>query len=77
MEDVSRTTKNAWNRFLLSPAGLEGMLYLRERMPEINSTNDSGIILEAGVGKGYRRALDLLSQFTAADPTPTGDLENR
>lgn len=43
------------------------MLYLRERTPEITKGDQASIVFEAGVTQGFRRALDVFSEFLAAE----------
>lgn len=76
MEELKRTTKHEWNRFLRSPAGIEGLLYLRERTPQIDAKEQATIVLQAGVSQGYRSALDALDAILADVPAKEVGYEN-
>ena len=67
MTEPKKSTLVAWRRFVSTNEGQEGMLYLRERTPEITKGEQASIVFEAGVTQGYRRALDVFSEFLAAE----------
>ena len=76
-EELKKTTRSDWARFLAGNSGIEVMLYLREREPRISGKEGSSIVFEAGVSEGYRRALDLInSTINTAAPTREVDYEN-
>lgn len=52
------------------------MLLLRERMPDVRKSDADGIIFDAGVAQGYRKALDFLSEYIAQKPSQSQDIEN-
>jgi len=76
MESVKKSTHVSWRRFLITPEGIEGMLYLRERTPNIVKGDANEIIFGAGVVEGYRRALDTLSEIIAAETKPEDRADN-
>lgn len=55
------------------------MLYLRERVPTIVTGDSHEIILQAGVVKGYNKALDTIPEVLGKtdDEQKLSDLENK
>lgn len=77
MTELRKLTTISWRRFLLSPEGVEAMLYLRERTPSIDKGVDPySMIFEAGRCQGYRNCLDTISEIIAKEPTKSESLEN-
>lgn len=76
MIEIQKPTQLAWRRFLLTPEGKEGMLYLRERSPRIERGDQNAIIFGAGVVEGYRMAIDIIPDVIGADIKPSQDFEN-
>lgn len=77
MRELKPVTRRAWFRFLHTAEGVDGMLWLREQIPQVASGDTSNIILSAGVSQGFRRSLDLIADTIAAEQSsPNEDLEN-
>lgn len=74
--ELRKVTQLAWRKHLLSEAGIEGMLVLRERTPVVGRGESHNIIFDAGVVEGYRRALDSIDAIIAAEPQKPESLEN-
>lgn len=55
------------------------MLYLRERIPTVIDGESHSIILQAGVVKGYNRALDTIPEVLGKtdDDVKLSDAENK
>lgn len=67
-----------WRKFLQSPEGQEGMLFLREKVPSVLSGESHAIIFGAGKAEGFKIALDTISELlTMREAIPDSDLENR
>lgn len=79
MVELKKTTILSWRKFLSTEAGQEGMLYLRERVPSVNDGEAHSIILQAGVVKGYNRALDTIPEVLGKvdDAQNMSELENK
>jgi hypothetical protein len=77
MEALTKPTRNSWNRFILTAAGQEVMLYLRERTPPVTGKDQATIVFEAGISEGHRRCLELINSIIAADATREADYENQ
>lgn len=70
MTEFKRTSQLTWRRHLLSPSGMEGMLFLREHQPTVNRLNQTqphDIIFDAGKIEGYRIALDMIENIISAN----------
>lgn len=76
MSDVKKITQIAWDKFLRSDAGIEGMLVLRERTPSVHKGESHDIIFEAGVVEGYRRAIDAITHIISVEQPKNEELEN-
>lgn len=76
MTELKKVTQLAWRKLLLSDAGIEGLLVLRERGPQIYQGDSHNIIFQAGKVEGYREALLLMQEFIAAEPKKEENLEN-
>lgn len=74
--ELKKVTQLSWRRFLLSDAGTEGMLYLRERAPSIQSGTSEEIIFGAGRAQGFRDALDAIANVIGVEPRETQDPSN-
>ncbi len=74
--ELRKVTQLAWRKHLLSEAGIEGMLILRERTPVVGRGESHNIIFDAGVVEGYRRALDSIEAVIAAEQPKPEQLEN-
>lgn len=67
MTEIKRTTKLAWRRFLQSEPGMEGMLFLREKLPSVIKGQQHEIVFDAGVTQGYGKCLDNISEILAVE----------
>jgi hypothetical protein len=76
MTELKRATQLAWRRHLLSPVGVEGMLYLREMSPRVGGGDSTAIVFSSGKAEGYREALDRISDVISAEPIKQEDLDN-
>jgi hypothetical protein len=76
MTQLKKVTQLAWRKLLLSEAGIEGMLVLREQAPGVSVGDSHNIIFQAGKSEGYRQALETIQNLIAAEPTKPEDLEN-
>lgn len=66
--ELKRVTKLAWRRLLVSDAGTEGMLVLKEQQPSIGGAGESHqIIFQAGVNEGYSQAIAKIYQLASAE----------
>ncbi len=61
---------------MLTPAGVEAMLFLRERAPSIPKGPADEMIFDAGRVEGYRMAIDMISEIIAVAPKKEENLEN-
>ena len=57
-------------------AGVEGMLFLRERTPSISKGDADGIIFDAGKVEGYKNAVDTISEIIAVRQQKEEKVEN-
>lgn len=76
MTELKKITQLSWRKHLLSDAGVEGMLYLRERQPAINKGPADEMIFEAGKVEGYKEALDRISEIIAAEQKKEQSVDN-
>lgn len=76
MTELRKVTQLAWRKFLLSDAGMEGMLYLREHIPSIQPSDADSIIFQAGTTQGFKNGIDTISEIIAAEPVKEQKLEN-
>ena len=74
--ELKKNTQVVWRRFLSSPEGIEGMLYLREAGPRVTKGDQASIIFESGVAEGYQRALDKLKDTIAREVIAVPSVEN-
>ena len=65
MTELSRATQLAWRKFLISDAGVEGMLFLREKTPSVSKGESHAIAFDAGRVDGYKAAVDTISEIIA------------
>ncbi len=64
----SKPVQLGWRKFLLSQAGVEGMLYLREKAPSVFKGTSEEMIFDSGKAQGYRDCLDTISQVIGVEP---------
>ncbi len=76
MVELKRVTQLAWRRFLASDAGVEGMLYLREMSPTIQSDQPHQIIFGAGKVEQHRLTLDMIRDIVGKEQVKEENLEN-
>lgn len=76
MIELKKQTQLEWRRHLLTEAGNEGMLFLRERSPTIHKGQADEMIFEAGKAEGYKMALDMISEVIAIAPKKEINIEN-
>lgn len=76
MTELKKQTQLEWRRHLLTPAGIEGMLFLRERSPSIHKAGADEMIFDAGKAEGYKMAIDMISEIIAVAPKKEENLEN-
>jgi len=76
MTELKKQTQLDWRRHLLTPEGIEGMLFLREGMPSIHKGPADEMIFEAGIVEGYKKAIDRISEVIAVAPKKEVNLEN-
>jgi hypothetical protein len=75
--ELRKVVKLAWRKWLMSEAGIEGMLVLRESCPTVSGTGDSHqIIFQAGVAEGHKRALDSIHNLIATEEIKVENLES-
>jgi hypothetical protein len=67
MIDLKKITTLQWRKHLASDAGMEGMLYLRERIPSVHKGTADEMIFEAGKVEGYKMAVDTISELIAME----------
>lgn len=79
MIELKKISSLKWRQFLATDAGMEGMLYMRERTPSVIGGDSTQIIFEAGKSEGYKFALDRISEVIAIDINKDQDknLENQ
>lgn len=77
MTQIKKVTQLAWRKLLLSDAGIEGMLVLREQTPGVSIGDSHNIIFQAGKAEGYKLALETIQNLIAAEDTKPEDLENK
>lgn len=76
MIELKKKTQLEWRRHLLTPEGIEGMLFLRERAPSILKGPADEMIYDAGKSEGYKAAIDMISELIAVAPKKEDNLEN-
>lgn len=74
--EVTKVTQLGWRRFMLSEAGVVGMLYLREKVPSIGKGEPHAMHFDAGFNQGYIKCLDTISEMLAADKPKEQRLDN-
>lgn len=77
MIELRKVVTLAWRKHMASEAGIEGMLFLREKSPTIVRGDQHQMIFDAGMVEGYRKALDTISEILAVkqEETPNPDLD--
>lgn len=63
MIELAKSTTLSWRRHLASDAGVEGMLFLRERVPSILKGDQHQMIFDAGRVEGYKQAIDTIAEL--------------
>lgn len=63
--EITKSTQLAWRKFLQSEAGVEGMLFLREKTPSVSKGESHAIAFDAGRVDGYKLACDTISEIIA------------
>ncbi len=74
--ELKKTTKLRWRAFLGSEAGMEGMLYLREKIPGIQKGEFHEVAFDAGFSQGFIKAIDTIPELIAGRDQPTDSVEN-
>lgn len=75
--ELKKVTQLAWRKHLLSDAGIEGQLVLRERGPSVPPTGEAhSIIFNAGRAEGWRECIEALHNLIAVEKVKTENLEN-
>jgi hypothetical protein len=76
--ELRKVIKLAWRKWLMSEAGVEGLLVLRESAPSVSSDGEAHkIIFQAGIAEGWKRCLDAHHTLIAADEIKINDIENQ
>ncbi len=76
MTEIKKVSQLAWRRFLQSEAGVEGLLFLREKTPVIRKGLPHEIQFDAGRATGYAEAIETISEIIAAEPQKQVDASN-
>lgn len=76
MTDPKKVTKLSWRRFLQTDAGMEGMLFLRERVPSISKGQPHEVQFDAGRSEGYKQCLDTIMALLSVEETKEVDASN-
>lgn len=77
MTDITPKTTLAWRKFLQSPEGQNGMLFLREKTPGVTIGDSHNIIFSAGRSEGYKNAIDTMSEILAMPQAKDIEIENK
>lgn len=76
MIELKRSTNVAWRRFLATEAGIEGMLWLREKLPDVLKGSGESIIFDAGKTQGYKDCLDQIANVMGVVEAKIENYEN-
>ena len=76
MTEIDKDTTFSWRKFLGTPAGQKGMLYLRERVPAIRDAEQTSVIFNAGIVTGYNKAVDTISEILTLEIQKQVNLDN-
>ncbi len=76
LTEPKKVTTLAWRRFLLSEAGIEGQLVLREQAPSVVNGESHNIIFQAGVVQGWQRCIEAMHNLIAVEKVKNESLEN-
>jgi hypothetical protein len=76
MIELRKVVTLAWRKFLAGEAGIEGMLFLREKTPSIVRGDQHQMIFDAGRVEGYKQAIDTISELLAVKQEETRDPSN-
>lgn len=76
LTEIKKVTALAWRRFLLSEAGIEGQLVLRERAPNITPGESHNIVFQAGIVEGWKRAIEAMHEMIAVEKKNNETYEN-
>lgn len=69
--ELTKVAKLAWRKHLQSPAGIEGMLVLRQNAPSVGRDGEAhSIVFDAGVAEGWRRCLSAIYEIASATHDP-------
>lgn len=74
--ELRKITSLTWRRLITSEHGIEGMLVLRERGPNIGSGDPHQIIFNAGRVEGYKECINNIMDLIAAEEQKQSDTEN-
>lgn len=74
--EPKKKTQLDWRRHLLTPEGIEGMLFLREGTPSISKGPADEMIFDAGKVEGFKMAVDRISELLASEVKKDIDVEN-
>jgi hypothetical protein len=74
--ELKKVTTLTWRRFLQTEAGIEGLLFLREKTPGIVKGLPHEVQFDAGYTQGYMKALDTISEIIAVRAQDSGDASN-
>ncbi len=76
MTEVKKVTRLTWRRFLASDAGMEGMLFLREKIPSILKGQPHEVQFDAGRSEGFKQCLDTITELLSIEEKKDGDASN-
>lgn len=76
MTNLRKITRMSWRKFLSTEFGQEGMLYLRERIPNVSVSDANSMIFQAGKAEGYKEAINMISEVISIQEKPEESLEN-
>ncbi len=74
--ELKKKTQLEWRRHLLTDSGVEGMLFLREKIPSILKGPADEMIFDAGRTQGFKDAIDAISEIIAVAPKQDVNVEN-
>lgn len=77
LTSIKKVTQLSWRRHLLSEAGIEGQLVLREGCPLIPGGGEAhNIIFAAGRAEGWRLCIEAMHNLIAVEKQVSESLEN-
>lgn len=74
--ELKKITTLRWRAHIASDAGIEGMLFLRERTPSVQKGPADEMIFDAGKVEGYKMAIDMISEILAVEPVKDVNASN-